>query len=661
MPNEDVMSNRAFNMEALLNPQPADENRNAARELLHSAAYAGLQAPIEGVSQLVNHVSGSKVIPDFHIVDAPKAAEFGSVAWHAQQFGGAVGMIGSFYAVNKGVGAVMAKPASAAEAASLRFKVTQAASSGFVYDGLMRPVHADEGNFWLARAKHATVGAVTFGTLAASAHGLNAFGKAAPDSMAFKGTIRNELFNHTVAGVVAGSTNVQLESLLSGRGFASKEDTMRGGYTFAMVGLGLRGVEKGREVLAERVAERAAVRTSLNNLREDLREVPVRSENGKVTDVFEKINEQPESVLRADQKQRLANVLAEARDGFYKIDEALPAGHKDKGYQIVNWKHTRGEIDQVLEAAKLSETKMTPEQVEDAILASIYSDSVKSPANFIRHHLDGAKAAEEALPRHLDPAKPGNAERIANIVQAIREHQIAPPGFMRIMVEMNIRNAVKAKNGSVSEADNQIIGEIGAKIAKPFESVDPANPRVVNFTPEQRQYLEMIGLKDWYVPFKGDASYPIARRLIDGDGLINYASPDGWAKIAQIRGPGTIFKDATIWDSLASAKSSYNDALSVMSQEVHPLAQQGLARTEAAVARVTPEMQNWVNANKEKFGYGPNEKVAFWDKDAEPLRYSKEGEPLEARDALRLEFAREIRDQMVRQLREQQGNYSLEP
>jgi len=710
-PKDVLFVESKFGADTFLGPSA---ETNVLEEFGRSAAFSGVQAPIDGMSQLANKVAGSKIIPDFQIISAPMQAEFGSTNWHAQQIGGAVGMLAPFLAVNKGVGAFM-KPASAAEAMSLRFKITQAAASGFFYDGVMRSVPDEERNFWLARLKHASVGAATFTTLVGTAHGLGALGKMPPAGLPIRRPFNNELFNHTVAGVAAGATNAQLDSLVSGKGFASREDTVRAGYTFAVVGLGLKGIEKGKAFVANKIQESGL----LGKLREDLKEVPARTEDGRTVDVYQKIMMQPDSVLRQGQKARIIDILSEVHRSLYKIDDALPANHPNKGYQQVNWKHTRGEVDQVLDAAikarKSSGEKLTAEEIEDAMIASIYSDSVKTPQNFIRHNIDAAAAAKELLPKYFDPAKPGNAERIEGIVEAIKEHQIGPPAFMKIMTELAIRNSIKtsiqqplvkapgetvppsetlivqslfqkidkpaehAVKGKITLSSDEAallarvgverwkvedaleITKAGDKVAKPFESVSPEKPGVIDFSQTQHKFLDLAGLKEWHVPNKNTPWYELSRRVIDGDSLINYASPDGWAKYAKIRGPGTFFQDKTVWDSLASVKASYNDALTVMSADVKPLAEAGLARTEAAVARVTPEIQLWIDATKQSYGYGPAEKVSFWDKDAEPLRYPEPKQVLEARDVLRLDFARKIGDQMEIRLRAQQNNYSLTP
>ena len=766
MPDRMQVVDQIYDRSRLLQPEHSEDHANLALEALQSAAYSGLQAPIKGATQLADKVLGTNMASHVKIVDTPRPAEFGSGAWHAQQIGGALGMIGPFLAVNASAGALMGTEGVAAETLSLRTKVTQAALAGGLYEGVFRPVEENEGNFWTARIRHATVGAATFATLTATAHGLDRFGKTW-----MKDPLDRDIMSHAYAGVVAGGSNAQLESLLSGKGFASTEDTVRGSYTFAMLGFGMKGVKKidalfgwkptelrgnapgrGARYIDAITSDHARTDASTTDhartdasttdrartaasaseaprkdgaaseagprdgsttdaarsqkwLREDLKDVPVRTETGAVTDVYDKIASQPDSVLAPEQKARILGVLGDTRDSLLKIDGELEPGAKNKGYQVVNWKHTRGEIDQVLEASKLNPS-MTPVQTENAILASIISDSVKTPENFIRHHVDAANHADKVLSKYFDSSNPADAVRIAEIKNAILEHQIGPPGFMGFMTQMTIRNSIKGEmaNGAkqafgekMPEAEQKVydglvarlmkpvdgplsteerafmqhigvdawkveeskqINSLQGKISKPFENQVEGS---VNFNATENAYMNQIGLSKWYVPEKGTPWYDASRAVIDGDSLINYASPDGWAKIGQIRGPGTIFKDATIWDSLASAKASYNDAFSVMTDAAKPLGEAGLRRTEAAVERVKPEVQKWINANKAAYGYGADEKVSFWDKDAAPLKYPEDGHPLEAQDALRLDFARQIRDRMVAELRAQQGNYSEKP
>jgi hypothetical protein len=92
-------------------------------------------------------------------------------------------------------------------------------------------------------------------------------------------------------------------------------------------------------------------------------------------------------------------------------------------------------------------------------------------------------------------------------------------------------------------------------------------------------------------PDKPDAR--IAHAVIAGDHSINYNHPDGFAKIALIRGPDTeaLFEDPTVLDSLDSAVASFADSFRVLLPEVQPMAIAGLRRTQAAVERVTAIMR----------------------------------------------------------------------
>lgn len=557
-------------------------------------------------------------------------------------------------------------------------------------------------------------------------------------------------------------------------------------------------------------------------LRKDLLDVKVTKDGGGVSDVWAKFEADPK--LSVEQKDRIFNVLAESRDYYTNVVPAkmeadlrakaaagtldLTAPIKDanlraqaesgaitpaeariqdqvlasRQYQEVNWKHTRGEIDQVLESSRLR-PNMTANQVEDAILGSIYSDMVKSPSNFIVHNIDGARAAAENLPRHFDMSVPGNQARVDGIVTAIKEHQIGPPKFMSDMNEMFISGSVRgqlntnvtalkaANGGTLSATDEAIlkglqdrlnphfgriperppltdaeinflksagrandasnpdkllndykayldnINNIKTKIADPLNPLhQTADGSQIKFTDAEKQLLQRIGVYDWTVPNPNSSHYLASRTLLDGDSLINYATPDGWAKIAAIRGPDTPFAgDKTVFDSLASAKSSYDDAYAVMSTEARQLGDKGVELTEQAVARVRTQvnvdgvandgMEGWLQRTiaqrGEQYGYGDTvnqrifetpefkrklaaaeadarakglsdaeveaakqavrasvSKVSFWDPNAIAIKDLKEYGFTDADITARTQLARDIRSKMVDRLRDEQTNWA---
>src|SRR4029453_16250171 len=172
-----------------------------------------------------------------------------------------------------------------------------------------------------------------------------------------------------------------------------------------------------------------------------------------------------------------------------------------------------------------------------------------------------------------------------------------------------------------------------------------------------------IGVEEWFVPNANNSWNRTSQAVINGDSLINYASPDGWAKIAAIRGPGKEpwFWDKTVFDSLDSTQKSYDDAYQVLSDEAKPLAEAGLQRTKGAIERVKGEMGLWFKELESKgveIPRTPDGKIAFWDA---PLKYATKDQPLNDLEQKQFDFAKQIREEVVRRLRVQQGVFESSP
>src|ERR1700679_123119 len=88
----------------LLSPHAAKPESSLPMQFVRAAAYAGVQAPISGVVQMVDHVAGTKLLPKVQFIDPCDQAEFGTASWHVQQFGAMVGVTAGLLALNKGVG-----------------------------------------------------------------------------------------------------------------------------------------------------------------------------------------------------------------------------------------------------------------------------------------------------------------------------------------------------------------------------------------------------------------------------------------------------------------------------------------------------------------------------------------------------------------------------
>lgn len=343
--------------------------------------------------------------------------------------------------------------------------------------------------------------------------------------------------------------------------------------------------------------------SALSELERDLADVPVVDDNGTVTNPFSKISEC--SYLSDNDKRLIWHCMCVVREAFYRADESIAAG-KSGGYQWnMNWKHTRAEVDQVLEASRL--LMLDQQSTAEALLASIFSDSVKNRRNFITHNIDGAYGAAEVLFQFLNPASAADVSRVERIAQAVREHQIAPPEFMARATSIMLCQKLKvprfdARTYTAEQHTSQdahrgmrsTISSIYRKISEPFDKqhLSPDLHRIA-FTDEERNILKEIGIEDWYVPHPDNADARTAHAVIAGDHSINYNHPEGFAKIALIRGPDTeaIFEDPTVLDSLYSAVNSFTDSFRVLLPEVQPMAIAGLRRTQLAVERVTAIMR----------------------------------------------------------------------
>ncbi len=339
--------------------------------------------------------------------------------------------------------------------------------------------------------------------------------------------------------------------------------------------------------------------TDLGRMREelkaDLEEVPVLTRDGAVTNVYNKINE--DAFLTRQDKELVWNCLAIVREMFWKLENQQSGGYQWN----MNWKHTRAEVDQVYDAARL--LGLTTRETRDALIASIFSDSIKSRKNFIIHNVHGAQAAAQALSYFLDASKQNDRKSMERVARACKEHQIAPPEFMATIVSIMLHHKHKLSrfnpNATTDGATkHSTILSIYNKIRDPFnESNVAADLRSIAFTENERELLSVIGIKEWYVPHPNDPTSRIAHAVIAGDHSINYNHPEGFAKIALLRGPDTesIFEDPTIHHSLESAVQSFTDSFRVIMPEVQSLALKGLRRTKVAVERVNAIMSEMFN------------------------------------------------------------------
>ena len=416
---------------------------------------------------------------------------------------------------------------------------------------------------------------------------------------------------------------------------------------------------------ADRVKAQEAV---VNDLKEVKASTVLTNAEGKPLSAYDQL--MADKSMSPAQKQRVIDMLADVREHYVGY---RGADGKLIGDQEVNWIHTQGELAKVLDSARVN--KLSAEETENALIASMFSDSAKytdtaiTKGNFTTHHLDGALAAQEVLQQKGFPP-----ERIKAITQAIREHQIAPPEFMGFIYQTTIARNLKAQLDSklITQEkyeqmkkvldDMTVVGPDKMPRIKQIADINNA-PRVKNgdgeweigFTPEQKEVMKLSGTDHWYVPhdprYLADgktidpefkrlppeeqarkiSTYKSSRTLIDGDGIDNYATIGGASKIVKIRGPETFFADKTVWDSVKSIDKSYDDAFTVLTKEGKVLAQEALAERNKSLhdpkTGVRAQMDAWLRSK----GMDPaRQEIPFYNKE---LKYP---EPLNAAEQTQL-------------------------
>ncbi len=372
---------------------------------------------------------------------------------------------------------------------------------------------------------------------------------------------------------------------------------------------------------------------SVSLVSRELGDVRAIGADGQPTSAYDSLMRDP--TLTDRQKANILDNLSEIREHFasYRSGDRM---HSDPE---VNWIHTQGELAKVLEVSR--KAGLRGDEMEDALLASMYSDSVKfafpAPAgaepNFFTHHLDGALAAHEALTKKGFPP-----ERVDRIVQAIKEHQIAPPEFMgNLYLNAKIKPGLDAqlKSGAITAErhaelaqvlrEMTVVGTDNVPRLKPIAQVNDW-PKVRNadgswelkLTPDQKDLLKLSGVERWSTPVnpvetpgfkqlsrieqeKLVSQYKISTALINGDAIDNYATLGGASKIITIRGPETGFRDLNIFESFKSIDDSYGDAYKVLTPEGKELADISLAQRRALMSQengIDAKMAQWLKSKE---------------------------------------------------------------
>jgi peptidoglycan hydrolase-like protein with peptidoglycan-binding domain len=380
-------------------------------------------------------------------------------------------------------------------------------------------------------------------------------------------------------------------------------------------------------------------------LEADLSRIPATGPAG-VSNALEKFMASP--LLGPEQKERVLRAATFAKDFTERTGKAAETAGEmaAKGFQDSNRLHLQDELSVMTDVAQ--QLKLSPRQAENAYLASIFSDVDKVPgrASLITHHEAGARAAAVRLPELF----PNDPNRVAEIVEIVKAHQISPPRFFASQVMGEIMDTFLKPAGTLTPDESKALASVRLKLADSLNPefakaggsgltfgseerallqkmglgeeqtkawvglqrkiADPLNPAHLNpartgvaFSDAERALLSRVGLKEWAVPSSRESW-----AVILADGKSNYGKPPH--KIYGNRGPGTFFPDQTSEQALESVlgpKGTGADAASVLPAELRPSFEASVDEARAGVERARQKMDGWLKSQ----GLDPQNTV-YW-------------------------------------------------
>lgn len=251
-----------------------------------ATAHTLVQRPLDAIAQTADQILGSSTLPIVQLIEQPKAEEFGTANWIAQQAGTAVGALPYLLTVHSALRNSLAPRILSTDTQHLlqagsrlgatgrrqtaQLEMSAAAATGFTYSGLLSPVDSQQASstesFLKAKAINGGIGAGTFAIMTGSMLGI----KSAASHLS-AGSTRNFLSSDitvgTMSGVPAGIFGTQADSLLHGNGFASLQDTGGAVLASSVIGAGFLSLRQPlKSGLERRTNDQASSHTAIEKV-----------------------------------------------------------------------------------------------------------------------------------------------------------------------------------------------------------------------------------------------------------------------------------------------------------------------------------------------------------------------------------------------------------
>ncbi|MBY0549369.1 MAG: hypothetical protein K2W95_18985 [Candidatus Obscuribacterales bacterium] len=512
--------------------------------------YTLVQAPVEGVAQLLDGEANGKTKQTVHFMDAPEAAPFGSADWVAQQSGSALGAVVPVLLIHKGVSTATQRSYSLRAAIAMGdhlpaltarqaltaggAKLAESALIGSIYSGFFTPARVDEKDFWSARARSGASGGMAFASLTGFGLAL----KLPAVQSVLPTALRSEVAAGILSGFPAGLVAVNAESILDGHGLAPAEQQLQSALTFAITA---GGTAHGKSVIAELApAKRITASTGqFKSIGMDVDGRPIaKGHRAKVTANWKESS--PAELLRA-RSQTLTNLarIEALEPGKTVLDQFKNSGLSiSSKYRVLSSlgelrdylaKHPENQADTPLEQNRLGKEQgrvmdaarvgnLSAIETEDALHCSMFTEAGKTgDVFFTPRQRDAALLADHVLSKELGAEF--TRTRLDGIVHAIREQQPGPPEFMAALYGHRLRGAIKTN--SQETALRSLIGKMADPLNPATEKTfTPDGGTALKLTAQERALLQTTGNNHWEVPDEANPWNRSSRAVFDGTSML---------------------------------------------------------------------------------------------------------------------------------------------
>lgn len=227
-------------------PLAGDKSSAGIGDFARSLAYSAVQVPAEAVAQIVDKATGSKLADNLTLVNKPDEADFGSVKWHVQQVGSAIGGLVPFlgaFALTRSISnanrmeelALAYSKGTAASTASM-FRTGEMATAGFVQGSILEPNQNSDQMLTERLSQGISSGAV-MGSMHVISNKLSALtGASLTDA-----SLLNKSLTTGLAGAGAGVVGLGVNKLFNDQPSTAQQD-LQSVYQAAFTGAALGGI-----------------------------------------------------------------------------------------------------------------------------------------------------------------------------------------------------------------------------------------------------------------------------------------------------------------------------------------------------------------------------------------------------------------------------------